>query len=108
MSDYVTIERLPLQWRSFFTNGEVIDLYEDLTIMSQMNQSLNEEDVQQLHQFLQYAERIHRFTEEGYFALGLDTVSEIIKYQGPFNSLKVLITFQRCKKPLIDMLKSKN
>lgn len=88
MSDYVTIERLPLQWRSFFTNGEVIDLYEDLTVMAQMNQSLNDEDVQQLHQFLQYAEKIHRFTEEGYFALGLDTVSEIIKYQGPFNSLK--------------------
>ena len=32
--------------------------------------------------------KIHRFTENGYFALGLDTVSEIIKYHGPLCSLK--------------------
>ena len=32
--------------------------------------------------------KIHRFTEKGYFALGLDKVSEIIKYQGLLRSLK--------------------
>lgn len=88
MADYVTIERLPLQWRSFFTNGETIDLYEDLNQMLEANDNLNEEDIQQVHDFLNYAEKVHRFTEEGYFALGLDTVSEIIKYQGPFTALK--------------------
>ncbi|MDU0486075.1 phytoene desaturase family protein [Staphylococcus haemolyticus] len=88
MKDYVTIERLPLQWRSFFTNGEVIDLYEDLSQMLNANTYLTNDDIQQLHQFLNYAEKIHRFTEKGYFALGLDKVSEIIKYQGPLRSLK--------------------
>ncbi|MCI2946862.1 phytoene desaturase family protein [Staphylococcus caledonicus] len=88
MADYVTIERLSLQWRSFFTNGETIDLYEDLNQMLEANDNLNEEDIQQVHDFLNYAEKVHRFTEEGYFALGLDTVSEIIKYQGPFTALK--------------------
>ena len=88
MSDYVSIERLPLQWRSFFTNGEVIDLYEDLNQMLSNNANLMEEDIVQIQQFLDYAAHIHRFTEEGYFALGLDTISEIIKYQGPFRSLK--------------------
>ncbi|OLF33410.1 diapolycopene oxygenase [Staphylococcus aureus] len=88
MKDYVTIERLPLQWRSFFTNGKVIDLYEDLEQMGLNNSQLTDEDIKQLHQFMDYAVHIHRFTEEGYFALGLDTVSEIIKYQGPLRSVK--------------------
>ena len=88
MKDYVIIERLPLQWRSFFTNGEVIDLYEDLSQMLNANTYLTNDDIQQLHQFLNYAEKIHRFTEKGYFALGLDKVSEIIKYQGLLRSLK--------------------
>ena len=29
MADYIEIERLPLQWRSFFPDGEIIDLYEN-------------------------------------------------------------------------------
>ena len=88
MADYVTIERLPLQWRSFFTNGKIIDLYEDLEQMRDNNSDLTEHDIEQLSNFLNYAEGIHRFTEDGYFALGLDTVTEILKYQGPFKSLK--------------------
>lgn len=51
MKDYVTNERLPLQWRSFFTNGEVIDLYEDLSQMLNANTYLTNDDIQQLHQF---------------------------------------------------------
>ncbi len=88
MADYVTIERLPLQWRSFFTNGKVIDLYEDLEQTENKNSHLTDYDIQQLSHFLNYAEKIHRFTEDGYFALGLDTVTDILKYQGPFKSLK--------------------
>ncbi|MFP3360552.1 NAD(P)-binding protein, partial [Planococcus sp. SIMBA_143] len=30
MKDYVQIERLDHQWRSFFPDGNVIDLYEDM------------------------------------------------------------------------------
>ena len=56
MKDYVTNERLPLQWRSFFTNGEVIDLYEDLSQMLNANTYLTNDDIQ-LHQFLNYAEK---------------------------------------------------
>lgn len=66
----------------------MIALYEDLSQMLNANTYLTNDDIQQLHQFLNHAEKIHRFTENGYFALGLDTVSEIIKYQGPLRSLK--------------------
>ena len=46
-----------MQWRSFFTNGEVIDLYEDLSQMLNANTYLTNDDIQQLHQFLNYAEK---------------------------------------------------
>ena len=87
MKDYVTNERLPLQWRSFFTNGEVIDLYEDLSQMLNANTYLTNDDIQNFINF-KLCRKIHRFTEKGYFALGLDKVSEIIKYQGLLRSLK--------------------
>ncbi len=57
MKDYVTIERLPLQWRSFFINGEVIALYEDLSQMLNANTYLTNDDIQQLHQFLNHAKK---------------------------------------------------
>ena len=38
--------------------------------------------------FYDYAERIHRFTEQGYFRLGLDTLPEILTYHGPFKALR--------------------
>ena len=56
MADYVTIERLPLQWRSF-TNGKVIDLYEDLEQTENKNSHLTDYDIQQLSHFLNYAEK---------------------------------------------------
>ena len=66
----------------------MIDLYEDLEQTENKNSHLTDYDIQQLSHFLNYAEKIHRFTEDGYFALGLDTVTDILKYQGPFKSLK--------------------
>ena len=88
MNDYVEIERLPLQWRSFFPNGETIDLYEttDATLLN--NETLTEQDKVELDDYLSYTEKIHRYTEQGYFKLGLDTLSEVIKYHGPFNALR--------------------
>ena len=56
MKDYVTNERLPLQWRSFFTNGEVIDLYEDLSQMLNANTYLTNDDIQ-TSSILNYAEK---------------------------------------------------
>ena len=66
----------------------MIDLYEDLEQTKNKNSHLTDYNIQQLSNFLNYAEKIHRFTEDGYFTLGLDTVTDILKYQGPFKSLK--------------------
>lgn len=88
MSDYVAIERLSLQWRSFFPDGEKIDLYDNSEETMLYNNQFTDKDKQELAQFYMYAERIHRFTERGYFNLGLDGLTEILKYHGPFSALK--------------------
>ena len=88
MADYIEIERLPLQWRSFFPDGEIIDLYENIEATLLNNLQLGQEDKKELDNYLKYTKRIHRFTEKGYFNFGLDTLREIIKYHGPFKALR--------------------
>lgn len=88
MSDYVHIKRLPMQWRSFFPNGETIDLYENTQDTLHNNVQFTAKDKRELDRYLDYTRQIHRFTEKGYFNLGLDTLHEIIKYHGPFRALR--------------------
>ncbi len=88
MEDYVTIERLPLQWRSFFTDGTYIDLYEGIEQTFSNNDQLSLTDKEELQNYLEYTRRIQRITEKGYFNKGLDKLKGIIKYHGPLRSLK--------------------
>lgn len=67
MEDYVTIERLPLQWRSFFTDGTYIDLYEGIEQTFSNNDQLSLTDKEELQNYLEYTRRIQRITEKGYF-----------------------------------------
>ncbi|HCU9941551.1 TPA: NAD(P)/FAD-dependent oxidoreductase, partial [Staphylococcus aureus] len=87
MSDYVTIKRLPHQWRSFFPDGTTIDLYEGIKETGQHNAILSKQDIEELQNYLNYTRRIDRITEKGYFNYGLDTLSQIIKFHGPLNAL---------------------
>lgn len=87
LQDYVTIERLPLQWRSFFEDGTVLDLYEGITATFEHNDNLSEQDRQELQHYLEYTRGIHRITEQGYFKYGLDTLPQVIKYHGPLRAL---------------------
>ncbi|MHA6253122.1 phytoene desaturase family protein [Oceanobacillus sp. CAU 1775] len=88
MEDYVPIERLEHQWRSFFPNGKVIDLYQDLQQMKTENTHLRNRDIKQYKNLLNYSKKLYDATEEGYFGKGLDTTSEVIKHHGVFRSLK--------------------
>src|SRR5690554_812568 len=45
MSDYVKIIRLDLEWRSFFHDGTVLDLYGNLEKMAEANPALSEQDM---------------------------------------------------------------
>jgi diapolycopene oxygenase len=88
MKDYVPIEKLDHQWRSFFPDGNVIDLYEDLKEMQEKNASLSEKDMQEYQNLLNYSKRIYDLTDKTYFQHGVDTTREIMKHTGLFTALR--------------------
>ncbi len=88
MKDYVPIEKLNHQWRSFFPDGNVIDLYEDLKEMQEKNASLSEKDMQEYQNLLDYSKRIYDLTDKTYFQHGVDTTREIMKHTGLFTALR--------------------
>lgn len=88
MEDYVPIQKLDLQWRSFFTDGTTIDLYEKLYDMKKENPFLNDQDMKEYREFLEYAKSLYEVTSKGYFDKGLDTLTDILSYHGPVSALK--------------------
>lgn len=88
MSDYVKIQRLNHQWRSFFPNGNTIDLYEDLKDMAANNPSLSSRDMKQYKRLLKYAKGLYDVTEQGYFNKGLDNTKEVMKHHGVLQAIR--------------------
>lgn len=86
MADYIPTKRLELEWRSFFPDGTMLDLYDDLDKMLRVNDSLTEKDMEEYRKFLDYAKDLYEVTEEGYFDQGLDTMSEVLGYHGVLES----------------------
>ncbi|MER2049503.1 MAG: FAD-dependent oxidoreductase, partial [Solibacillus sp.] len=62
MSEYVQIQRLNHQWRSFFPDGNILDLYEDLQEMEELNPSLTTKDIKQYKELLQYSKKLYDIT----------------------------------------------
>lgn len=60
MSEYVEIEELELQWKSFFPDGQIINLYNDLNRMKTENPALTIKDMKEYKRFLKYAGGIDR------------------------------------------------
>ncbi|MCC5894662.1 MAG: phytoene desaturase [Alkalibacterium sp.] len=88
MSDYVSIKQLQFEWRSFFTDGTHVDLYNDLDEMKEKNPSLSDKDLQEYRQYLTYTKKLYEATNEGYFEKGLDDLKAIIDHHGLFSALK--------------------
>ena len=88
MEDYLSIIQLDQQWRSFFPDGTVIDLYGDLDKMARENQALSEKDMKEYTEFLSYAKKLYDATEKGYFEKGLDKTGEIFREHGLIGSMK--------------------
>lgn len=82
MADYIPTKRLDLEWRAFFQDETMIDLYGNLDKMLRENQTLTEQDMEEYREFLAYAKKLYDVTEDGYFDEGLDTLPEIIRHHG--------------------------
>lgn len=85
--DYVTLTELDLQWRTFYTDDQIIDLYSDVARMKDSHNNLTDKDLDELRDFYRYAEKLDKITQLGYFNAGLDRLSDIIKFHGPLTAL---------------------
>lgn len=88
MQDYVPIQRLNHQWRSFFPGGNVIDLYENLQDMETKNPLLRKKDLDEYKKLLDYSKNIYNTVEKGYFNKGIDNTREIGKLHGLISTYK--------------------
>ncbi|MBP3965089.1 phytoene desaturase family protein [Paenibacillus lignilyticus] len=100
MIDYVPTVKLNHQWRSFFPNGNIVDLYEDIEEMKAKNTSLNEKDMLEYGKLLQYSKKLYEMTEQGYFKHGADNTKDIARYNGALNALKNFDLFSTVHKSI--------
>ena len=82
LEDYITLQRVDPQWRNFFEDGRVIDLWEDPAKMRQELTSLGSEAISDYQNFLEYSRLQYAIVERGYFAQGLDTFWQFVRFYG--------------------------
>lgn len=88
MADYIPTVRVEHEWRSFFPDSTVLDLYGDLEKMAAANPALRPEDMDEYRDFLAYAKQLYDVTEEGYFKEGLDDMQDVLRHHGMIGALK--------------------
>jgi len=87
MSDYVEIQEVKPHWRNFFEDGTVIDLTPDLREMEKELAKLPQNEADGFFEYLGYSRRLCKITEEGYFAKGLESSLELVRFYGPLRSI---------------------
>jgi diapolycopene oxygenase len=92
MEDYVEFERLEPQWRSFWEDGTVLDLWSDTARMAAELAKLPDGGAGYF-EFLEYSRRLWQFTEETYLERGADQPWEIWAGKNLFKVLKEIDAF---------------
>ncbi|MDO9106857.1 MAG: phytoene desaturase family protein [Methylovulum sp.] len=94
MADYVTLQSVEPHWRNFFADGTTVDLGSDTERMRGQLDKLGPNTAQEFGQFLAYSKKLCEATEQGYFAHGLDSFWELLRYYGPLRSLQAFDVFR--------------
>lgn len=82
LEDYIDLVRVDPQWRNFFEDGTIVDLWEDPKAMHAQLAALGEDAVEDYANFTAYSKLQYDITERGYFAEGLDTFLDFVKFYG--------------------------
>ncbi len=77
MDDYVELQEVVPQWRTFFEDGTVIDLYSDIRLIEKELAKFGEENVKGFYKFLEYSKRLYHFTDETYFRGAADSIKDM-------------------------------
>jgi len=84
LEDYVTLHRVDPQWRNFFEDGTVLDLWERTDDMRDELARLHNgsEAFEDYSRFVAYSREQYHVIERGYLREGLDGFCELIRFYG--------------------------
>lgn len=82
LEDYIALERVDPQWRNFFEDGTVIDLYENTQCMRDELERLGSDVFDEYERFLDYCRRQYGIVERGYLRQGFDNFRQFIRFYG--------------------------
>ena len=82
LEDYITLQRVDPQWRNFFEDGLVLDLWEDPERMRTELARFGPAVFDEYEQFLAYSRRQYDVVERGYLRHGLDTFGQFVRFYG--------------------------
>jgi diapolycopene oxygenase len=85
----VRLRRLDPQWRNFFEDGSVIDLYEDPEKMRHECEKISPNTYQEFLRFMQYSKQQYHLVAQGYFEKGVDGFFDFFKAYGLFGARKM-------------------
>lgn len=82
LEDYITLQRVDPQWRNFFEDGVVVDLWEDSERMGTELERFGTQVFGEYKDFLAYSRRQYEILERGYLRHGLDTLAQFFRFYG--------------------------
>lgn len=82
LEDYITLERVDPQWRNFFEDGKVIDLWESPAKMREELSVFGPDAITDYECFLEYSRQQYAIVARGYFDRGLDTFWDFVRFYG--------------------------
>ena len=82
LSDYVSLVRGDPQWRNFFEDGTVLDLYESTERMREELARFGPGVFEEYAEFAAYCKRQYDAVERGYLRQGFDTFLQMAKFYG--------------------------
>ena len=82
LEDYISLERVDPQWRNFFEDGTVLDLWQDNDRMRAELARFGPNVFQEYLRFVEYSRRQYAIVERGYLRHGFDTFREFLRFYG--------------------------
>ncbi|WP_223700125.1 phytoene desaturase family protein [Sutcliffiella deserti] len=77
LHDYITLERIEPQWRTFFEDGTKIDVTSDLPKMLQEIRSVSPKDANGFFEYLNYCSKMYEYSLKSFYKKSLTGLSEL-------------------------------
>jgi diapolycopene oxygenase len=82
LEDYVPLQRIDPQWRNFFEDGTVVDLWEDTERMREELAPFGPDVFGEYQEFLAYSRTQYDIVDRGYLSQGFDFMTQFMKFYG--------------------------